>query len=303
MNYKKILSSTYSWASIDNVKWFLIFFWVSLPVIIILPFLFSDDLVYVGFSKMIAFVLYIILYLTLILGFVVLIQCCLKSFHKSFYALNLSKLIELFKLVFLELFYILIWNISVKWRVFQILLIILNALLFVLASLFPNSLWLLALYITASGLALLFSYNFGRVFFSSTVFFTKSNYSAKEAIFGSWKLTRGGVLKIFSPIIWVVVLIFLMFSFLTLAMGSFAAIFLKIFLIDSLAINFGFKLAAAFALAPCLIAYHYAIIEIYSQLSEVHDSSSSIKRLLAHKVLNKKRILMKKKSVVKKKKK
>lgn len=303
MDYKKILFSTYSWVSIDKVKMFLLFFWISLPVLIILPSLFSDNLIYEGFSKVVASILYAVLYLAFFLGFVFLIQGCLKSFHKSFYPFNFKKLRGLIELVFLELFYVLIWNVSSKWRVFQLLLIILNALLFVLSSLFPNSLWLLAFYTSASGLALLFSYNFGRIFFSSTIFFTNPNYSAKEAIFLSWKLTRVGVLKVFSPIIWVFVLIFLMFSFFTLALGSFAAIFLKIFLIESLAINFGFKLAAAFALSPCLIAYHYAIMEIYSQLSAVHESSYSIKRLLAHKVFYKKKPSSKKKRVVKKKRK
>ena len=184
MDYKRILSSTYSWASIEKAKWFLVFFWISLPALIMVPSFFLENLAFTDVSKILSFVLYAVLYLAFILGFVALIQGCLKSFDKSFYSINLLKLVELFQLVFLELFYILIWNINSKWRVFQILLILLNALLFVLASMFPNSLWLLALYISASCLALLWCYNFGRVFFSSTIFNNK-NFSPREAIFDS----------------------------------------------------------------------------------------------------------------------
>ena len=302
MDYHKIISSAYSWMSIDKAKLFLLFFWVSLPFLIILPQVFDKNLIYSGSTKPIAIILYGILYFTLFLGLIVLIQYCLKKKNEKVSNMDFNKIVSVVKLVFLEGFYVFIWNINSKLRVSQILFLISTGLFFILSSFFPNSLWVFALYISISIYSLLAVYNFGRVFFSSTVFCSEENYSIKQAIMRSWALTHGRMIKSFSPILWVLVLMFLMFAFITLALGSFAAIFLKIFLIEPLAISIGFRAAAAFALAPCLIAYHYAIADVYSQLKDSHNSSTSIKRILAHRVLNKKVVTITKKSKLKKKK-
>jgi len=300
MDYSKIISSAYSWLSIDKAKLFLLFFWISLPFLIILPQFFEKNLIYTQLTKPIAMCLYSILYFTLFLGLIVLIQYCLKNKREKTVEMDLWKLIGLVKLVFLEMFYVLIWNINSKLRFSQILFLISTGLFFILSSFFPDSLWVFALFISISVYGLLIVYNFGRVFFSSTIFCNESNYAIKDAIMKSWSLTHGKMIKSFSPILWVIVLMFLMFAFITLALGSFAAIFLKMFLIGPLAISIGFKAAAAFALAPCLIAYHYAITDVYSQLKNAHDSSNSIKRILAHRVLHKK--VSNKKTILKKRK-
>jgi hypothetical protein len=302
MDYRTILSSAYSWMSVDKAKLFLLFFWVSLPFLIILPSFFEKDLIYTTATKPIAMILYGILYFTLFLGLIVLIQYCLKKKNEKVSKMDLKKIVAVVKLVFLEGFYVFVWNINSKLRFSQILLLISTGLFFIISSIFPNSLWIFVLFISSSIYALLVVYNFGRIFFSSTVFCSEDNYSTKQAIMRSWALTHGKLVKSFSPILWVLVLMFLMFAFITLALGSFAAIFLKIFLIEPLAISIGFKTAAAFALAPCLIAYHYAIADVYSQLKNTHNSSISIKRILAHRVLNKKKVVLKKKSQAKKRK-
>jgi len=301
MDYHKIVSSAYSWMSIDKAKLFLLFFWISLPFLIILPYIFEKNLVYSTSTKPIAMALYAILYFTLFLGLVVLIQYCLKKKNERIAQMDLKKIFGLIKLVFLEGFYVFVWNINSKLRISQLLLLIATGLFFLLVSSFSNSLWVFALFISASIYALLVVYNFGRIFFSSTVFCSENTYSIKEAIMHSWVLTNGKMIKSFSPILWVLVLMFLMFAFITLALGSFGAIFLKLFLIEPLAISIGFKVAAAFALAPCIIAYHYAIADVYSQLKNTHNSSTSIKRILAHRVLNKKKVVLKKSKIKKRK--
>jgi len=301
MNYDKIVSSAISWMSVDKAKMFLLFFWVSLPFLIILPSIFEKNLVYTSTTKPIALSLYCILYFTLFLGLVVLIQYCLKSKNEKVVNMDFKKLMNLIQLVFLEAFYVLIWNINSKLRISQLLYLILTGLFFILVSYFPGSLWIFALIVSLSIYTLLVVYNFGRVFFSSTVFCNENNYSIKDAIMRSWALTHGKMIKSFSPILWVFVVMFLMFSFITLALGSFASIFLKFFLIEPLAISIGFKAGAAFALAPCLIAYHYAIASVYSQLKNTHDSSTSIKRILAHRVLHKKAVVTKKSKIKKRK--
>lgn len=300
MDYKKIVSSAYSWMSVEKAKLFLLFFWISLPFLIILPQIFEKNLIYNTSTKPIAMCLYCVLYFTIFLGTIVLIQYCLKTKKENVTQMDGAKLIGLVKLVFLEAFYVLVWNIHAKWRVSQILFLISTALFFVLSTLFPGSLWVYPLFISVIIYVLVVVYNFGRVFFSSTIFCNEKNYSTKEAILRSWALTHGKMVKSFSPILWVLVLMFLMFSFITLALGSFASIFLRLFLIEPLAITIGFKAAAAFALAPCLIAYHYAITDVYTQLKNAHDSSTSIKRILAHRVLHKKAVATKKSKIKKK---
>lgn len=301
MDYNKIVSSAFYWMSVEKAKLFLLFFWISLPFLIILPQIFEKDLIYNSATKPIAMGLYCVLYFTIFLGMIVLIQYCLRTKKERVTEMTGSKLTGLVKLVFLEAFYIFIWNINSKWRFSQLLFLISAGLFFILAKIFPISLWAYPLFVSVAIYSLIVCYNFGRVFFSSAIFCNEENYSVKEAILQSWALTHGKLVKSFSPILWVIVLMFLMFSFITLALGSFTAIFLRLFLIEPLAFSIGFKSAAAFALAPCIIAYHYAIIEVYSQLKNTHDSSSSIKRILAHRILHKKPVVLKKNKIKKRK--
>ena len=37
MNYDKIINATYDWLSIEKAIWFLLFFWLSLPVLFLVP--------------------------------------------------------------------------------------------------------------------------------------------------------------------------------------------------------------------------------------------------------------------------
>jgi hypothetical protein len=300
MDYNKIVSAGYSWMSVEKAKLFLLFFWISLPFVIILPQIFEKNLVYSPATKPVAMALYGILYFVLFLGFIVLIQYCLKDRNQKIANIDLTKILGLIALVFVEAFYTLIWNINSKLRLYQLLILIATSLFFMLTS-FSNPLWIFPLFISSSIFALLVVYNFGRVFFSSTIFCSKENISIKDAIFESFSLTHGKMIKSYSPVLWVLVVIFLMFAFITLALGSFASIFLRLFLIEPLSIAIGFKAAAAFALAPCLIAYHYAIADVYAQLKSTHDSSNSIKRLLAHRVLYKKQAVLKKSKIKKRK--
>ena len=60
---------------------------------------------------------------------------------------------------------------------------------------------------------------------------------------------------------------------------------LGFFFLNPVAVSLGFRAATLFALAPAIIAYHYAVTEVYSQLNFHRDTSNSIRRILAHKVL------------------
>ena len=81
------------------------------------------------------------------------------------------------------------------------------------------------------------------------------------------------------------VLVFVLFSFSVIVLGTITSLVLSIFLIQPLALSIGFKAAALFALAPAVIAYHYAMAEVYFQLNAHKESSNSIRRILANKVL------------------
>ena len=77
---------------------------------------------------------------------------------------------------------------------------------------------------------------------------------------------------------------FVLFSFVTVAFGALASVFLQFFVINPVAVALGFTIAPAFGLGIALIAYHYMMAEIFIQLSSHHESSKSIKRILAKRV-------------------
>ncbi|MEI7960871.1 MAG: hypothetical protein WCI04_00910 [archaeon] len=286
MNFDSIIRSSYSWLSATNILWFIAFFWIALPVITILPPIFTAGQIYSQVTMPVAVLLYDVLYITLIFGVILLIQNSLLEKHNKVANLNTRKVIDLVFLVFVELGYILIWNISAKLRKFQILLIISSALL---GYLFFISSDVIALVLFAWSLLGYFSIvirNMVMVFFSTTVFCKNETIGIKAAIKESWAVTQHRVADTFSSIIVSAFLAFVLFAFITLALGAFSSILLRFFFIDGVAVSLGIKVATAFGLGIALIAYHFMIAEVYTQLEKHKAASSSIKRILSRRVLS-----------------
>jgi len=253
--------------------------------------------VYSEITLPIAHALYSILYLTFVVGVVVLMQHCLSEKKVGTCKVTLRRLVDTVFLVFVEFFYLLVWNIYFPFRAIQLLLIIASALVYYYHLVIQTE---LSYYIAALMFVayfILVVYNAIRLFFSTTVF-CQRDMSIKECVKESWYLTHNRFNEAFYAIALALALAFVLYWFLTIAFGAFASIVLKLFFADFLSNTFvfideaamliGFKAAGAFALGPVLIAYHYAITEGYVQLASHKSSSHSIKRILAHRTLHKK---------------
>lgn len=286
MDFDGIVRSAYSWISVGKVIWFVAFFWISLPFIIILPQLFASGAVYSSVTKPLAILLYDVLYVALIIGVVLLIQHCLVAKREKISPLGVRKVIGLVFLVFVELFYVFVWNINAKLRNIQLLLVISSALL---GYLFIASMdWVVLVLFSWSLLAYsaLAIRNFVMLFFSTSIFCNKDFLGIKGSIKESWAITHGRVADTFSAIIVSLFLAFVLFAFVTLALGAVSSLFLRFFFIDTISISLGFKVSMAFGLGIALIAYHFMIADVFTQLERHRAASNGIKKILARRVLS-----------------
>jgi len=286
MNFGRIISSMFDWISVKKAVWYVVFFGISIPVLLLFPQVFQNGL-YPTAATPITLILYDILYLCVILGIMVLIQFSLSEKKESVCKISIGKIIDTFFLVFAEFFYLLVWNIHFPFRAIQFLLLIASAMVYYYFSVMQTDLLLLASYLCFTAYFIIVVYNAVRIFFTTTIFCHR-DLGIKETIKESWAITHNKFYETFCSIALCLVMSFVMFSFISLALGAFASLVLKYFFIESIAFDLGSKAAFAFALAPVLIAYHHGVTETYLQLSSHKNASTSVKRILAHRVLHKK---------------
>ncbi len=298
MNYARVVSSAVSWVSMKKVTWFLIFFWIALPVLVFLPEVIDKGL-YPSATLPLVIALYDVLYLAVIVGVSVLIQGCLMNKHSGCKGISLWGLVNLVALVFVELFYVLIWSIYKGFRAIQLLLIVFSLFIFYyyIASGSPFILDLFNLSLVAYFIVMV--YNAVRVFFSTSVFCSK-DISPVNAVKEAAELTKHNFYHALSSICLSVVLAGILFSFISICLWVLASLVLSYFFINPIALSLGFKAAVIFALGPTLIAYHYSIIEVFTQLSSHKVASHRIRRILSHKVLHPKHKVAKHKAPVRK---
>ncbi len=287
MDFSKIANSAYSWISLKKAVWFIVFFWVALPFIFFLPQAFQKGMIYSSVTRPVAFVLYDLLYATLVLGVIVLMNQCLvekKSVkHVDFCA---GKILQIIALVFVEVFHILVWNLNAFFRKAQLLLLIAFVLLLYYYSLVQSELLMLLLWLLGTAYFILVVYNAVRLFFSTSVFIQNcSSMGVVDAVKESWALTHNKFNATLYSIVLSLFLAFILFAFVTIALGALGAIILQFFVINPVALNLAFSISPAFGLGIALVAYHYMVAEAFSQLHSHSQASSSIKRILANRVM------------------
>ncbi len=298
MDYDRIIKSAYSWISLKNAAWFIAFFWVSLPFILLLPTIFEKRMVYSHITMPIAIILYDLLYLVLIVGIIILIQYCLEGKRQGYCNPSPRRIIDTIFLVFVELFYIFVWGANVSFRRVQLLLIIASALAFYCYAFFGFEYVLYALTLALISYSILCFYNIVRLFFTTSVFSSRCDLGIKETIKESWALTHGKSGKTLNSILLGAFFALIIFLFIYIALGAVATLIFNYFFINPLALTFGFKIATAFALGPALLAYHFSMAEVFSQLNSHRESSSRVSRLLAHRVLHPEKPVVKAKKFV-----
>jgi len=287
VNYRSLIGSAFAWISLDKAFWYLIFFWISLPFLVLLPQIFQLG-VYSKQTLPIAFALYDILYATVILGVIVLIQFCLneKKVHTS--KITVLKIVDTVFLVFVELFYAFVWNIHSSFRIIQLLLIVASVLVYYYYLVMQNELLFLIAWLCLGAYFILVIYNAVRILFSTTIFCFE-DMDLKSTVKASWALTHNRFYHVFTSLIFILALSFLLFSFLTIVLGTISTLVLSYFFIDSVSMSLGFRVAVVFALGPALIAYHSAFTDLFLQLKSHKASSENIRRILARKVLSHKK--------------
>lgn len=284
MDFNRVIASAYSWISLNKVVWFLVFFWISLPMLLLLPQAIEQYNLFTAELLPVVFLLYDIMYLAVIVGFIALTQYCLSERNIRTPEFHPNKIVDIVLLVFVEMFYLFVWNLHAQFRYIQTLLLISTGLLYYYYTLVPTSFVLNIFALCATAYFILVVYNAVRLFFTTTLFCNKE-VGIKKAVEDSWGMTHNKFPETITSISLILILVFVLFSFAVLVLGTLTSLVLGFFFTNPVAISLGFRAATLFALAPAIIAYHYAITEVYSQLNFHRDTSTSIKKILAHKVL------------------
>ncbi len=297
MNYDAILNSTYNWMSIEKLIWFLLFFWIALPVFLLVPIgieqsvFIEDRLWFVNF-------LYSLIYFSLIIAFLTLTYYCLRNKNFEAKELSITKVFDGILLVFTQFWFVFIWNIHKSYRFTQLLLLFGLPLLWFYSIYLSNWFIEYALYIFILAYFAIVIYNYVRLSFSLTYFFS-SDSKIKDAIKESWHMTHNKFWKTFFAYLVIFVAVLVLFIFYVLVLGAIISLILLNYFIAPIAYSLTFFIASMIAIGPVIISYYFAYFELYEQLILHKKSNISIKKILANKIL----INEARKSIIKTKKK
>jgi len=284
MDYDRIINLTYNWISLKKVFWFLIFFWLAMPILFVVPWAlekqFFDESV-----NWVVYILYFIIYVGIMVGFISLTCACLGHKKLKYQEPTQSKFLDTLLLVFLELGYIFIWNIHKSHRFTQLLLLLGTPLLYFYYLFNPTIIILGSLILFILLYLAMAIHSSIRLFFTVTIFYNK-NLSKKDAIMDCWGLTHKKFVVTFFSILLVLGVVFVMFAIIAVVLGAIAYMFLIMRFNPAVAYDLAQTIAVLFALGPATISYYFGVIEIYSQLEKEKESSSRIKRILTRKIFS-----------------
>ena len=287
MDFGRITGASLAWLHRKGVVWFLLFFWITLPVILFLPEIVASG-AYSSVALPFVSAIYNALYVIVIIGLLVLIQFCLQQHRMPVRAFSLERLMGVIALVVMELFTVLVWGTVAAWRSLQLLLIIIGALLFYYLSVAQLSVFRWLFVIIALAYIILVVYNSVRLFFSSSVF-ASQNVSPRMALEEAMMLTRHRAFDTLKGIVVSVVLAFIVFFFLGLVVGTIASLVLTYFLIKPVALAWGIKIAIVVGFGPAILVYHSAIADVFAQLVARYAATAHIRKALSLRVLATKR--------------
>ncbi len=298
MNFNRVIEASYKCLSLKNHLWFLLLFWIAFPILVIVPWAMEKGLFGLSLQPLVL-VLYEFIYVAVIFGFVALTTVFLFQKKLGAPKVTLKKFLLTFPLVFVELWYLFVWNLKDKYfRFTQLLLVLGIPLLFFYYLTVPSTLIYYSLVIFLFAYILLLIYNFTRLMFTVPIFYSK-NVSIFEAPKESWYLTHNKFDSILIALMFALGLIVIMFFLISIVLAIIANFVLSYFFINRISYELSLRGAYLFALAPIAICYYSAITEIFSQLLRERESSSRIKNILARRVFSKKikkKVLAKSKS-------
>lgn len=284
MNYDAIINSTYNWFSLQKLVWFLAFFWISIPLFVFFYYglemgLFVKERIWFVNS------LYFIIYFALFVGFFVLTYHCLKKKNLDAKDISITKFFDGILLVLMQLWHIFVWNIHKPYRITQLLILFGLPLLWFYSSYLNNWFVNYSLFLFGLFYFVFVLYNWIRTSFSLT-YFLSHDCSIKYAINESWKMTHKKFLKTLFAYFIIFASISVLFIAGILIFGAVVSLLLLNYFVPSIANNLALLVAFFVVIAPILISYYFAYIELYSQLFIQNKTSIKIKNLLADRILN-----------------
>jgi hypothetical protein len=282
MDYDGLIASTYNWFSIDKLIWFLIFFWLAIPVFLLVPAALEMNLFYQN-KLWLVNTLYSILYMGFLIGLLTLIYNCLNKEKFSTCDFTITKFIDVILLVFLEFWYVLVWNIHKSYRFTQLLLLFGIPLLYFYSQYVIDSFIDFALNIFVLSYLIIIIYNFIRLSFSVT-YFMSGNFSLKDSIKESWHMTHNKFPQVFFSYLIILGSVFVLFTFIGLFLGAVLNLILMNYFISSVSYDIALFLTIVILIGPAIIAYHNAYLSLYEQLYLKERSNRRVKKFLASKV-------------------
>ncbi len=288
MDYDRIVDASYNFFSIKKFVWFLVFFWLAFPVLVFVPWSLEENY-FLSSLEPIVLLLFVVMYVCVFFGLIFLLQHAFFTKKIQFNSLNIKKSLLVVPLVFVELFYVFVFNLNKSLRLIQILLLLGIPLLFYYNSVLFNSFISSALFTFLSLYFLLIIYNFTRLIFTIPLYFV-NNQTIFQAPKSSWSLTHKKFNNIFIALILilgVLFVIFLIFYFIFYFISYFV---LSFFVLPKIALELSMFSSLIFALAPVLVAYYSCFSELFSQLLKEQNSSNAIKSILAEKILSKRNL-------------
>lgn len=303
MNYERIIEASYKHFSLKRDVWFLLLFWIAFPIIVLIPWAFEKN-IFGSESKAFLLVIYEIVYLVAVLGFIILNNYFLSQKNINSPKITLKRFLLIFPLVFIEMWYLFVWNLTNKYlRVTQILLLLGIPLFTYYFATVKSNFIFYSLVFFLFCYTLLIIHNFVRLLFTVPIYLSK-DISVFEAPKESWGLTQNKFESTLVALVLSIGVITIIFFAITIILAFMADIVLSNFFISSIAKDLALRGAYLFALAPALIFYYSGISEIFTQLLKEKESSMRIKNLLTKKVFAEKKFAYKpktkKKTILKK---
>ena len=297
MNYDKIINATYDWLSLEKATWFLLFFWLSLPVLFLVPIAIESGAFYYKVNFIVE-IIYSIMYLAVLLGFMLLTCSCLAKKKFKVKDVSVTRFFDTIFIVFIEFWHVFIWNLHKSYRFTQLLLVAGIPLLMFYSSIVESLFIEVALNLFLICYLFIVIYNIVRLSFSITIFYNK-DVSLIKAVEESWSLTHNKFWQTLFSYVSNISTVFVIFIIVSVILGALSNLMLANYFTLALSYKISLTFASFFALAPALIGYHFGFIETYAQLNKDHVTHKRIKRLLAKKVLHSSKKKFIKKKIVK----
>lgn len=296
MDFDRIVDAACNFFSLKKFFWFLTLFWLAFPVLVFIPWAISKNYFSLNLEPIVV-ILFFSMYFCLLTGLIVLLQYFCFNKKINFNVFELKKILLIFPLVFIELFYVFVWNLHKSLRFSQILLLLGIPLLNYYLNLNPNNLIRSFFVIFVFFYILIIIYNSVRLIFTIPIFFIK-NESIFQSPKSSWALTHNKFNSVFMALFLIFGVLIILFLICYIISSFFFHIVFSVIFLPRISSELSIVAGTLFALGPVLVAYYSSFTELFDQLLKDNESSNIIKKILSKKVLstksNKKKILKKK---------